>query len=340
MVAHEVGNDALGQKFENADVTKKARDIDQQIPGELIALVRVPTQEIEILGGGLDPRQRHPPLDAPLERAVLVEREVMNRHRAQDSDNVRQEVLHRLQRRRFRRLRHEDLTALARDQRLGDLRGAEHEIDRAGCDSAARHAVIVGFADVLRDDEAAFRLHRFQAETAVGAGSGKDHADGARPVFASQRIQEEVERKPRAVSRLRLRNPQRALVVDRQIDARRNDIDALAFDRHSLGRLQDRHRRVARKQIDHHAVVARVEMLHDDEGHAVDGRQRVQKLPAGVEASGRSADGDDRKILRLAGREGLRYPARSLPLDGMIEPSRHYEIFLEERRPGGMSKNS
>ena len=340
MVAHEVGNDVLGQKIENGRVAKEARDIDQQIPGELIALVRVPTQEIEILGGGLDARQRHPPLDAPLERTVLVEREVVNRHRAQDSDNVRQEVLHRLQRRRFRRLRHEDLTALARDQRLGDLRGAEHEIDRAGCDSAARHAVIVGFADVLRDDEAAFRLYRFQAETAVRAGSGKDHADGARSVFASQRIQEEVERKPRAVSRLRLRNPQRALVVDRQIDARRNDIDALAFDRHSVGRLQDRHRRVARKQIDHHAVVARVEMLHDDEGHAVDGRQRVQKLPAGVEASGRSADRDDRKILRLAGREGLRYPARSLPLDGMIEPSRHYEIFLEERRPGGTSRNS
>ena len=140
------------------------------------------------------------------------------------------------------------------------------------------------------------------------------------------------------MSRLRLRNPQRALVVDRQIDARRNDIDALAFDRHPLGRLQDWHRRVARKQIDHHAVVARVEMLHDDEGRAVDGRQRVQKLPAGVEASGRSADGDDRKILRFAGREGLRYPARSLPLDIMIEPSRHYEIFLEKRRPGrGMS---
>ena len=198
-----------------------------------------------------------------------------------------------------------DLTALARDQRLGDLRSAEHEIDRAGRDRAARHAVIVGFAEVLGDDEAAFRLHRLQAETAVGAGSGKDHADGARSVFASQRIQEEVERKPRAVARLRPRNPQRALVVDRQIDARRNDIDALAFDRHSVGRQQHRHRRMACEQVDHHAVVVGIEMLHDDEGHAVDARQRVQKLPAGVEASGRSADRDDRKILDPAGREGL-----------------------------------
>jgi hypothetical protein len=183
--------------------TKKAGDIDQQIPGELIALVRFPTHEIEIVGGSLGPRQRHPPLDAPLERTALVKREVVNGLRAQERDDVRQQVLHRLERGRFRRLRHEGLTALTRDQRLCDLRGAEHEIDRTGCDSATRHAVIVGFADVLGDDEAAFRLNGLQAKTAVRAGSGKHHADGARPIFLSQRIQEEVERKPRAVSRLR-----------------------------------------------------------------------------------------------------------------------------------------
>ena len=73
----------------------------------------------------------------------------------------------------FGAFEHEDLTAFARDQRLGDLRGAEDEIDRAGCDRAARHAVIVGFAHVLGDDEAAVRLHRFQAEAAVGAGPGR-----------------------------------------------------------------------------------------------------------------------------------------------------------------------
>ena len=238
MVAHKVGNDALGEKIENRGIPKEARDIDQQIPGELIAFVRVPTQEIEILGGGLDGRQRHPPLDSPLERAVLVKGEVMNRLRAQESDNVRKQFLHRLECGRFWRLRHKDLTAFERDQRLRDLCGPEHQIDRAGCDSATRHAVIAGFAHVLGDDETAFRLYGLQAKTAVGAGSRKDHADRARAIFASEGIQEEVERKPRAVSCLRLRNPQRALVVDRQIDARRNDIHALAFDCHSVGRQQ------------------------------------------------------------------------------------------------------
>ena len=120
----------------------------------------------------------------------------MSRLRPKDSDNVRQEVLGRPQRGRFRRLRHEDLTALARDQRLCDLRGAEHEIDRAGCDSATRHAVIVGFADVLGDDQAAFRLDRFQANTAVRAGSGKDHADGARSIFSTSEFKRKSKEAP------------------------------------------------------------------------------------------------------------------------------------------------
>ena len=176
VIAHKVGNNALGQKIENGRVPKEARDIDQQIPGELITFVGIAKQEVEILGGGFDRRQGHPPLDAPLERPVLVKREVMNRLRAQECDNVRQQILQRLLRARFPRLGDKDAASFARDQRLGDLRGAEHEVHCAGCDGAAGHAVIVGFADVLRDDEAAFILDRFQAEAAVGAGSGKDHA--------------------------------------------------------------------------------------------------------------------------------------------------------------------
>ena len=53
---------------------------------------------------------------------------------------------------------------------------------------------------------------------------------------------------------------------------------------------------MARQQIDHHAVVGRVEVLYDDEGHAVDRRKRVQEFSARVEAAGRGADRDDWKI--------------------------------------------
>ena len=332
MVAHKVGNNAPGEKIENRGVPKEACDIDQQVPGELIAFVGVAKQEVEILGCGFDPNQRHPPLDARLERAMLVKSKIVSHLPAQESDDVRQQIVHRLLRGRLVPFGHKDVVSFARDQRLGDLCRTSHEIDRARRDGASGHAVIVRFADVLRDDETAAFLNRSEAKTAVGAGSGKDYADRAGSIFTSEGIQEEVERKPRAVSCLRLGNPQRALVVNRQIDARRNDIDALALDRHSVGRQQDRHRGMARKQIHHHAVVARVQVLHDDEGHAVDRRQRVQKLPAGIEASGRGANRDDRKLRSLAGREGLRYPARSLPLDDMIEASRHSESFLDGRR--------
>jgi hypothetical protein len=58
---------------------------------------------------------------------------------------------------------------------------------------------------------------------------------------------------------------------------------------------------VAREQICHHAVVARVEVLDEYEGHAIARGQRVQQLLAGLEAAGRSANRDDRKIRAAAG---------------------------------------
>ena len=58
--------------------------------------------------------------------------------------------------------RAQNAASFARDQRLSDLCGAEHEIHRAGCDGASGHAVVVGFADVLRDDETAFSFTAFR----------------------------------------------------------------------------------------------------------------------------------------------------------------------------------
>ena len=179
-----------------------------------------------------------------------------------------------------------------------------------------------------------------EPEFPVSAGSGKDHAHGARAMLASQGIQQEVERKPRSVPGLRFRKPQRRLFVGREIDAGRNDIDALAFDFHAVGRQQDWHRSMARQQIHHHAIVARVEVLHDDEGHAIVRRKRVQQLPAGVKTASRSANCDNRKIRAPAGGERPLKPTRSIRLGMMRMTSRHSVSFLEERRSGGAANNS
>ncbi len=258
---------------------------------------------------------------------MLVVAEIVDRLGAQEIDDLRQKNLDRIPRGRAFRRRHKRRALLAAGERLGDLRGGQHEIDGARGDRALRHAVIVGFADVLRDNEAAVRLDRLEPNGAVGAGPRQDHADRTRAPFARQRIQKEIERQAHAVTLSRSRQPQRRLVVHRQIGAGRNDIDALALDRHAVGRLHDRHRRVAGQQVDHHAVVARIEVLDDDEGHAVIGRQRVEQLPARIEAAGRGADRDDRKIGAAAGGQGPPNPMRPLRLALLRTTSRHSGYF-------------
>src|SRR5579862_9758995 len=90
---------------------------------------------------------------------------------------------------------------------------------------------------------------------------------------------------------------------------------------------------MACKQIDHHAVVARVEVLHDDESHAVGRRKGVQKLPASVQAASRGANRHDRKICMTTGGKGLPNPTRPLRHRLMRTTSTHSASFSRGPRP-------
>jgi hypothetical protein len=68
--------------------------------------------------------------------------------------------------------------------------------------------------------------------------------------------------------------------------------------------------------------------------------ERVQELPAGVKAAGRSADCDDWKIRSPAGGERPLKPTRSIRFGMMRMTSKHSAVFLEERRSIGARKNS
>ena len=122
---------------------------------------------------------------------------------------------------------------------FGDLSYRQHEVDGAGHDRAARHAVILGLVRVLHDDEPAFLLDRLQPQAAVAAGSRQDHADRAFAKLFRQRAQEKVERQASAVALVRRREAQGAR-ADRKISARRNEIDMLGLDRHAIRCLLDR----------------------------------------------------------------------------------------------------
>ena len=114
--------------------------------------------------------------------------------------------------------------------------------------------------------------------------------------------------------RLRSREMQGA-VDDGQIGARRNDIEVVALDRHSIRRLPHGHRGVAGQQVDHHAFVGRIEMLDQDEGHAVVGRQRADEFPARIKPARRGAYSDNREVTSVAklATRLLGAPARSRP---------------------------
>jgi hypothetical protein len=58
---------------------------------------------------------------------------------------------------------------------------------------------------------------------------------------------------------------------------------------------------VAGQQLGHHALMRRIEMLDQDEGHAAAGGKSRKELPEGVETARRSAHADDgRAIIRTA----------------------------------------
>ena len=140
-----------------------------------------------------------------------------------------------------------------------------------------------------------FSFTAFNPETAVGARPREDRADGALAAFFGQRAQEEVEGHARAVALQGLGEAEGA-ALDCQIGARWNEIYAVARELHPVCRLQNLHWRVASEQIDHQALVRRIEMLDQHEGHAAVGRQRVEELLEGVQTTGRGPQCNDREV--------------------------------------------
>ena len=122
----------------------------------------------------------------------------------------------------------EDQLSTVFGEGFGNLRYREHEVHGTRHDRAPRHAVILGFVRILRDDEPALFLDRLQSQAAVAAGSREDHADRAAAELLRQRAQEEVERQARAVTLPRFREAEGA-TLDREISTRGNEIDMLGM---------------------------------------------------------------------------------------------------------------
>ena len=310
----EIGNDVLRQEVESLSIAKEVGDIDQQVAGEKIAFAGVAVENLQVAlhAIGFDRGHGHAPLDPALQGAGLVQPEIVPGLHPQKVDDARQPLRWPVLRARSVPGPRQAHPPVVGDQRIGDPGHRQHQVDGAGRDGAQRHAVEAGLVGLLGDDQAAAFFHGLQPERAIGPGTRKDHRDGPRAVFLRQRMQQEVERQAGTMRGPRPRQAQGA-VANRQIGSRRDDVEMVGRQRRSVGGLAHGHRRVRGEQVDHHALVGRVEMLDQDEGHAVAGGHPVHQLAAGLQATGRGADADNREVAgaaRPAGR-GRRSPARS-----------------------------
>jgi hypothetical protein len=106
----------------------------------------------------------------------------------------------------------------------------------------------------------------------------------------------------------------------------------VALESHTVGGVLDRHRRVPGQQLDHHALMRRIEMLDQDEGHAAVGRQRVEEILEGLETAGRGADPDHREIpLSRRGGACQRWPSAGPPPRRFARVSCHRSRILCRR---------
>ena len=298
--ADQFGNDALRQKSERLSVAEKSGDVDQHGLGEETDLFRIVPDRVPINVNILDRRHRHPPFDLAPERAFLIEGKVVRGMRPEKVDDLCEPGSGAVVRRRFCAVALGVRPLAVFDERPRNLVDRKHEIHGAGHDGAARHAVVSRILRILHDDEPAPVVDRRQPEAAVGARAREDRADGSLAAVFGERAQEEVERHARAVPLARLREPKYA-GADRKIEPRRDDIDMIALDRHALRRFPHRHRRVGGQQGGHHALVRRIEVLDQDEGHAGVGRERLEELAERLQSPGRGAETDHHKVV-LPGR--------------------------------------
>ena len=224
---------------------------------------------------------------------------------AQQVDNLRERLAERQRRRALaaRTYRWPPNSAMAG----GMSANRQHQIDGAGRDGAARHPVILGLVRVLGDDQSARRLDGLRPDRAIGGGSRENDADGVFADLIGQRLQEEVEWQSHGGA-AGGRGKANCAFTHREIAAGRNDIDVVRFEPSGVLRFDDRHRRMRRQQLDHHALVGRVEVLDQDERHAALGGQRCEQGAEGFEPAGGGADRDHRE-------HGVALRDRPLPRD-------------------------
>ena len=226
--------------------------------------------------------EKRAPLDPTLDAGALEVTEVDRMLGAQQLQNA-VERLGRLLRFSFRRIESCDAY-----QSLGDPGGRQHEVR---CDGGgARHDIELRRFGTLSERHPSCVANGLQSECSIGVIAGKHDADRVVLSILRQREKETVERTMRNLRRSR-HQPEH-VALDGHLRIRRNHIDVIALDVHSVDDCEDAIRGRTGENVDEHAVVVRIEMLDEHESESGIDRKRREEIDESVETSGRCADAD------------------------------------------------
>src|SRR5262245_900917 len=92
LLFHEGGNKSLAQDPKGALVAEEASHVDEQIVEELLHFLRVIAQKSGIFAEPLNPMQRHPARDPPLQSRLLVSGKIDSGMPLQGKKNAAQVV--------------------------------------------------------------------------------------------------------------------------------------------------------------------------------------------------------------------------------------------------------
>ena len=243
-ILQEPGKHLFRQRPKGVRVAEKAGHIDEQVLVQGLHLVGMLLEKQHVLVHPIHLVQEHAPLDAPADGRVLVIGEVHSGVRAQQDENLVEDV--RLSGGPLRRLclpgQHHVRVPTEPCQFSRNPFGRQNAVDKSAHDGASRHPVVFGRLFVLGKGDPALRLDRLEPQGAIGCGPRQNDTDGLAPSVLGQRTEEIVDRQVNPVASGAGHEAEPPM-QDGHVRVRWNYIHVIRRDPHSVLDFGDRHGR-------------------------------------------------------------------------------------------------
>src|SRR6185437_15467444 len=158
-------------------------------------------------------------------------------------------------------------------------------------DDRLGHDAILGGLGALRDGNSPRPFDGGYTVSAIAVRAGKDHTNSAAAVDGGYRSKHYINRRTRETDQTRVRQLD-STFADQQMFVGRAEVDCAPRNRLTVLCFFNRHARSAPQQLRNLAFVARIEMLHDQNGGA-SGLNRADNFEKCRQASRRRTNGDE-----------------------------------------------